>query len=185
MTDPWSADFDDLRVCSLAMQNKQALSVCLSSWGGWQVPSRGPPCYGIFEMQTKPVTTRATATRAGCVRRGLGTPFSRGGSVPAADDDRKPNILQVNTEGLTANKIRDKRYHAASLQEQGIHHRPAGDPLRNCGQASDSRLFTSWVSHAQEARPCHVCPRAVGMVTGRPVSRAIIDWVVVCRRRRI
>ena len=30
MTDPWSADFDDLRVFSLAMQNEQALSVCLS-----------------------------------------------------------------------------------------------------------------------------------------------------------
>jgi len=29
MTDPWSADFDDLRVFSLAMQNKLELSVCL------------------------------------------------------------------------------------------------------------------------------------------------------------
>ena len=29
MTDPWSADFDDLWVFSLAMQNKQALSLCL------------------------------------------------------------------------------------------------------------------------------------------------------------
>jgi len=27
---PWSADFDDLRVFSLAMQNKLELSVCLS-----------------------------------------------------------------------------------------------------------------------------------------------------------
>jgi len=27
---PWSADFDDLQVFSLATQNKQALSVCLS-----------------------------------------------------------------------------------------------------------------------------------------------------------
>jgi len=31
MTDPWSADFDDLRVFSLAMQNKLELSVCLSA----------------------------------------------------------------------------------------------------------------------------------------------------------
>jgi len=30
MTNPWSADFDDLRVFSLAMQNKLELSVCLS-----------------------------------------------------------------------------------------------------------------------------------------------------------
>ena len=40
------------------------------------MPSRGPPCYGILEMPTKPVTTRATtATRAGCVRHGLRTLF--------------------------------------------------------------------------------------------------------------
>jgi len=33
MTDPWSGDFDDLRVFSLAMQNKLELSVCLSDKG--------------------------------------------------------------------------------------------------------------------------------------------------------
>ena len=31
-----------------------------TSWGGWQVPSRDPPCYGILEIPTKPVTTRPT-----------------------------------------------------------------------------------------------------------------------------
>jgi len=35
MTDPWSADFDDLRVFSLAMQNKLELSVCLSVLSGY------------------------------------------------------------------------------------------------------------------------------------------------------
>jgi len=70
------------------------------------VPSRGPLCYGILATSTKPVTTSATtATRAGCVRRGLGTPFSRRGSVPAAEGDRRPSILQLNTERPT-NKIR-------------------------------------------------------------------------------
>jgi len=34
----------------------------------------------------------------------------------------------------------DQRYRAAIPQEQSIHHRPAGDPLRNCTQASDSQL---------------------------------------------
>jgi len=71
------------------------------------VYSRGRSCYGILEMPTEPVTTRATiATRAGCVRRGLGRPFSRSCSVPAAEGDQRPSILQLNTEGLTANKIR-------------------------------------------------------------------------------
>ena len=58
-------------------------------------------------MSTKPVTTRATtATRAGCVQHGVGhkTPFSGRGNKNAADDPR-PNILQLNTEGLTASKI--------------------------------------------------------------------------------
>ena len=41
--------------------------------GGWQVPSRGPPVRHSLQMSTKPVTTRATtATRAGCVRHGVG-----------------------------------------------------------------------------------------------------------------
>jgi len=40
------------------------------------MPSRGPVCYGIPEMPTKPVTrSAANATHAGCVRRGLGTLF--------------------------------------------------------------------------------------------------------------
>jgi len=37
------------------------------------LPSRDPPCYGIFEMPIKPVVTGATtAIRAGCVWFGLG-----------------------------------------------------------------------------------------------------------------
>ena len=59
-------------------------------------------------MSTKPVTASATTTsRAGCVRHGMGhnTPFSGRGSRNAAEDDPRPNILQLNTEGLTANKI--------------------------------------------------------------------------------
>jgi len=58
-------------------------------------------------MSTKPVNTRATiATRAGRVRHGVGhkAPFSRRGSRNASEDPR-PNILQLNIEGLTADKI--------------------------------------------------------------------------------
>ena len=48
-----------------------------------------------------------TATRTGCVQRGMGqtTPFSGRDSRNAAEDDPRPSILQLNTEGLTDNKI--------------------------------------------------------------------------------
>ena len=65
------------------------------------------PVAAFLEMLTKSVNLRATAaTRIGCVRHGVGhqTPFSGRGSRNAADNLR-PNILQLNTEGLTADKI--------------------------------------------------------------------------------
>ena len=67
--------------------------------------SRRPPCYGIA---IKPITTRATtATHAGCVQRRLGreNPGARLGSRNAAQDDPRPNTLQLNIEELIANKI--------------------------------------------------------------------------------
>jgi len=79
----------------------------------------------------------------------------------------------------------DQCYQAASLQEQHYSPSSTGEPLHNCRQASDSQLLTSWVSPKLEAQPCHVCPWAVGTVTGRSVSRTIRDWVVVHRHRRI
>jgi len=62
----------------------------------------------FLEMLTKSVTKRATtATRAGYVQRGVGqtTPFSGGSSRNVAEDDPRTNILQLNIEGLTENKI--------------------------------------------------------------------------------
>ena len=61
----------------------------------------------LLEMSTKPVNMRATTnTRTGCVGHGVGhkTPFLGRGRRNAAEDPR-PNILQMNTEGLTADKI--------------------------------------------------------------------------------
>ena len=58
-------------------------------------------------MLTKSVNLRATvATHTGCVRHEVDhqTPFSGRGSRNVAEDLR-PNILQLNTEGLTADKI--------------------------------------------------------------------------------
>ena len=65
------------------------------------------PVAAFLGMLTKSVNLRATATaRTGCVRHGVGhqTPFSGRGSRNAAEDLR-PNILQLNTVGLTADKI--------------------------------------------------------------------------------
>jgi len=107
---------------------------------------------------TKPVSTRATtATRAGRVRHGVDhkAPLSGRGSRNAAED-RRPNILQLNTEGLIADKI--SVIEQLAYKNKAFHHRPTGDPLHNCRQASDSQLLTSWVSPEQEPRPCHVCP---------------------------
>jgi len=117
----------------------------------------------FIEMLAKPFATRVTTTtRARYVQHGLGrkTSFSRRGSISAAGNDPKPRILQMNSEGLTAQ-------------------------LHNCRQASDSQLLTSWVNPEQEARTCHLCPRVVGMVSGESVSWAIRGWVFVRRRGSI
>jgi len=57
-----------------------------------------------MDQQEKRATT---ANRAGCVRRVMGhnMPFSGYGSRNAAEDDPRPNIIQLNTEELTADKI--------------------------------------------------------------------------------
>jgi len=65
------------------------------------------PVAVFLEMLTKSVNSRATAaTCTGCVRHEVGhqTPFSGCSSRNAAEDLR-PNILQLNTEGLTADRI--------------------------------------------------------------------------------
>ena len=65
------------------------------------------PVAAFLEVLTKSVNLRVTAaTPTGCVRHGVGhqTPFSGRSSRNAAEDLR-PNILQLNTEGLTADKI--------------------------------------------------------------------------------
>jgi len=66
------------------------------------------PVAAFLEVLTKSLTMRAiTATRARCVQRGMvqTTPFSGRSSINAAEDDLRPNIIQLNTEGATDNKI--------------------------------------------------------------------------------
>ena len=83
------------------------LDLLLEKAWGWQVPSRGPPVRNCLILLNKPFSIRATtATRTGCARHGAGhkTPFSGRGSRNAAEDPR-PNILQLNIMGLTADTI--------------------------------------------------------------------------------
>ena len=83
-------------------------------WGGWQVPSCGPPCTTLLEMSTKPITTGATtATPAGYVQLGVGraTPGTRrGSSTAAAKDDPRPSLLQLNMQGLEQIAYKNKAF---------------------------------------------------------------------------
>jgi len=71
---------------------------CLSGIFG-QMPHVALPVAAFLEMLTKPVTTRTTTATALDVF-GVGWVIKR-----PWEDDPRPNILQMNTEGLTAKKI--------------------------------------------------------------------------------
>jgi len=92
-------------------------------------------------------TKVAIATRAGCVWRGmvLGTSFSK---RPYCQGWPKAQYSAAGHRG--AHRKQDQRHWWASLQEQGTSHRPTGDLVHYCGQASDYQFLTSWVSPEQE-----------------------------------
>ena len=98
---------------------------------------------------------------------------------------RRPTTQHTPAEHWGAYCKQDRCHSAANLWEQAFHQRPTGDPLHNWRQTNDSQIFISWFSPEQESHPCHVCPRAVGMVTGWSVSRTIKDCLVVRRHCRI
>jgi len=67
----------------------------------------------FLEMLTKPVASRATtASRAGYAQPwlGRGTLGAMRGSRNTAEDDPRPNILQLNTEVRGAHCKHDQRY---------------------------------------------------------------------------
>jgi len=81
--------FDLVHLSAPLLVNIEALLERMTDAFTW------PSCTTLLEMSTKPVTSRATtATRTGCVRRGVGH-----------KEGPRPSILQLNTEGLTADKI--------------------------------------------------------------------------------
>ena len=112
-------------------------------------------------------STRATiATRTGCVRRGIGHKTRKihhptySSWTPRAHWKQDLVIEQLAYKNEAFIIVLQETY---------------------CREASDSQLLSSWVNPEQESRPCHVCPRAVGMVTGRSVSRTIreTEWLCV------
>jgi len=125
-----------------------------------------------LQMSTKPVTTRATtATHAGCVRREMGhkTPFSGHGSRNVAENDPRPNILQLNTEGVTENKI--------SVIEQLAYKNKAFIIVlqeTHCTNA-DKLVIPNFSLAGSILSRNHVSSQAVGIATGHSVSRTIRD----------
>jgi len=85
-------------------------------------------------LVTETAQTEKSCARAGCVQRGLGTPFSRRYSVPSAEDDWRHSMLQLNTDRFPANEI--TVIELLANKEQGTCHRPSGDPLHQCKQIS-------------------------------------------------
>ena len=135
------------------------------------MPSRGPPCT-TFATKCQPnLSIREQLLLPALDVFGMGQVIIRPSQGAATQMLPKTTTQRTPAEHREAHCKQDLRHCAASLQEQGFHHRPTGDPLHNRRQASDSQLFTSWVSPEQEPRPFHVCPRAVGTVTGWSVSR--------------
>jgi len=154
--------------------------------GGRQMPSRGPTCCGISWNAYHICHHESNH----CYPYWMCSAWDGSNNALLKARQQKccrrwPTTQHNPAEHRGAHWQQDLRHWAASLLEQGFHHRPTGDPLHNCRQVSDSQLLTSWVNPEQESRPCHVCPRAVGMVTCRSDSRSIRDWMGVRRRLRL
>ena len=125
------------------------VTFCVSSTIGYFQPQEEDRCFHValhvaafFEILTKSVITRATtATRAGCVQRGMGhaKPFWGRGRRNTGEDN--PQHTPAKHRG--AHWKQNLRHWAGSLKEKGFHHHPAGDPLQNCRQANDSKVLTS------------------------------------------
>ena len=95
-----------------------------------------------------------------------------------ANKFRRPTILQLNIEGLTASKM-NVLYHLAMQSEAFV------ILLQETHCTDKEKLVlppTSWVFFKQEAWPCHVCPRATEIHAFGPISTDIGDRVVVCGR---
>ena len=129
------------------------------------------------------VSTHSNVQRGSASRQ---TSFSGQGNVwknlsfsgHIANKLRRPTILQLNIEGLTASKINVLHYLALQSEALIILLQET-----HCTDAEKLVLPTiSWVFFKQEALPCHVCPRATKVHAFGPISTDVRDRVVVCGR---
>ena len=132
--------------------------------------------------QTRRVSTHSDVQCGSANRQ---TSFSGRGNVRIklpfsghiANKFRRPTILQLNIEGLTASKM--NVLHHLAMQSEAL---VILLQETHCTNAEKLVLPTSWVFFKQEAWPCHVCPRATEIYAFGPISTDIGDRVVVCGR---
>ena len=93
---------------------------------------------------------------------------------------QRPTILQLNIEGLTANKMNVLHHLAMQYEALVI--------LLQETQCTDAEKLVlpnyqlAGSSLSRKHGPCHVCPRAAEIHAFRPISTDIGDRVVVCGR---
>ena len=97
-----------------------------------------------------------------------------------ANKFRRPTILQLNIEGLTASKM--NVLHHLAMQSEALVILLQETHCTDAKEVGTFKLPTSWVFFKQEAWPCHVCPRATEIHAFGPISTNIGDRVVVCGR---
>ena len=124
------------------------------------------------DVQCGSVNRQTSFSGRGNVRIKL--PFS--GHI--ANKFRRPTILQLNIEGLTASKM--NVLHHLAMQSDAL---VILLQETHCTDAvGATTLPTSWVFFKQEAWPCHVCPRATEIHAFGSISTDIGDRVTVCGR---
>jgi len=94
-------------------------------------------------------------------------------SVPTGVDDRRPSILQLATQGLTASKI-------SGIDELAYKNKALAIVLQQTYCTTADKLVIPNFSLAESVLSRNVCSRAVGMVTGQSNSRAINDMQSGC-----
>ena len=94
-----------------------------------------------------------------------------------ANKFRRPTILQLNIEGLTASKMNVLHHLAMQFEALVILLQET-----HCTDAEKLVLPNYQLAgfFKQEAWPCHVCPRVTEIHTFGPISTNIRDRVVVC-----
>jgi len=124
----------------------------------------------FLEILTKPVITNESSHCYPCwmcsALNGFWVrPFQ---SVPTGEDDRRPSTLQLATEGLTASKLR-------GIDELAYKNKALAIVLQETHCTTADKLVITNFSLAGSVLSRNVCSRAVGMATGRSISRASSD----------